>query len=162
MGEALNRLRHDDPVVAARVPDVVRSIGFRNALIHGYDIVDRDRVWQAITVEIPALIQAVDALLAELDAAAQVQEAAVSEEPDSSQGCANSPHRRWGMLRSSGWPASAGRCSTGLTSRPGLARNVPAMGTWYSSLASAGAARGRGSRPARVRSRLVAVLGSLA
>ena len=29
-------------------------IGFRNVLIHGYDIVDRDAVWKAVTVEIPA------------------------------------------------------------------------------------------------------------
>lgn len=54
VGEALNRLRHDDAVVAGRVPDVVKIIGFRNIRIHGYDIVDRDAVWAAITVEVPA------------------------------------------------------------------------------------------------------------
>lgn len=69
--EALNRLRHDDAAIAARVPDVIRIIGFRNVLIHGYDTVDRDAVWSAITVEAPALIDAVVELLAELDAAAE-------------------------------------------------------------------------------------------
>ncbi len=70
VGEALNGLRHDDAAVADRVPDVVKIIGFRNVLIHGYDIVDRDAVWSAITVEVPALIERVTELLAELDAAA--------------------------------------------------------------------------------------------
>ncbi len=70
VGEALNRLRHDDSALAGRVPDVVKIIGFRNVLIHGYDIVDRDAVWAAVTIEVPSLIDAVTALLAELDAAA--------------------------------------------------------------------------------------------
>jgi uncharacterized protein with HEPN domain len=70
VGEALNRLRRDDPAVAERVPSVAEIIGFRNVLVHGYDIVDRDAVWTAITVEIPALVATITVLLAELDAAA--------------------------------------------------------------------------------------------
>lgn len=69
IGEALNRLRRDDAAVAERIPDVAEIIGFRNVLIHGYDIVDRSAVWKAITVEIPPLVGSLSALLSELDAA---------------------------------------------------------------------------------------------
>lgn len=68
VGEALNRLRRDDAAVAARIPDLAEIIGFRNVLIHGYDIVDRSAVWKAITVEIPVLVASISGLLAELDA----------------------------------------------------------------------------------------------
>lgn len=71
VGEALNRLRRDDPAIAERVPDVAEIIGFRNVLIHGYDAVDRDAVWKAITVEIPVLVATVSVLLADLDAAVE-------------------------------------------------------------------------------------------
>jgi uncharacterized protein with HEPN domain len=69
VGEALNRLRRDDAAVAARIPDLAEIVGFRNVLIHGYDIVDRSTVWKAITVEIPLLVASVAGLLAERDAA---------------------------------------------------------------------------------------------
>lgn len=35
VGEALHRLSREDPVVAARVPEVPDIIGMRNVLIHG-------------------------------------------------------------------------------------------------------------------------------
>lgn len=73
VGEALNRLRRDDPTVAVRVPAVAEIIGFRNVLIHGYDIVDRDAVWKAITVEVPVLVATVTVLLEELDTATDGQ-----------------------------------------------------------------------------------------
>lgn len=71
MGEALSRLRREDAAVAARVPDAAKIIGFRNVLVHGYDIVDREQVWTAITIEVPKLIVSTTGLLAELDAAAE-------------------------------------------------------------------------------------------
>jgi len=73
VGEALNRLRRDGPAVAERIPDLGEIIGFRNVLIHGYDIVDRDAVWKAITVEIPVLVASVSGLLADLDAVVEAQ-----------------------------------------------------------------------------------------
>ena len=69
VGEALNRLRRDDPAMAARIPDLAQIVGFRNVLIHGYDIVDRSAVWKAITVEVPPLVASVSGLLVELDSA---------------------------------------------------------------------------------------------
>ena len=71
VGAALNRLRRDDEAVAARIPDLAEIVGFRNVLIHGYDIVDRGAVWKAILVEIPPLVASLSALLSELDAAMQ-------------------------------------------------------------------------------------------
>lgn len=67
IGEALNRLRRDDPAVAARVPDVDRIVGFRNVLIHGYDILDHETVWDAVTRDLPALLDSATAALDELD-----------------------------------------------------------------------------------------------
>ena len=61
---------------------VAEIIGFRNVLIHGYDIVDRDAVWKAITVEVPALFATVTVLLAELDAATENRGQPVDEPPD--------------------------------------------------------------------------------
>lgn len=79
VGEALNRLRRDDPAVAERVPNVAEIIGFRNVLIHGYDIVDRDAVWKAITVEVPVLEASITVLLADLDAAMESRSASGGE-----------------------------------------------------------------------------------
>jgi uncharacterized protein with HEPN domain len=81
VGEALNRLRRDDPAVAERVPNVAEIIGFRNVLIHGYDIVDRDAVWKAITLEIPVLEASITELLAELDAADKSRVRSEGERP---------------------------------------------------------------------------------
>lgn len=44
IGEALAALRRKDPDTAARIPDLPRIVGFRNALIHGYDRVNHDAV----------------------------------------------------------------------------------------------------------------------
>lgn len=71
MGEALRRLSRENPTVAARVPEVPDVVGMRNVLIHGHDIVDHAVVWKTIQEDLPALIGAVTALLAELDAAAE-------------------------------------------------------------------------------------------
>jgi uncharacterized protein with HEPN domain len=68
VGEALNRLSREDPELAARIPDIGRVIGFRNVLAHGYDIVDDEVVWDAITTDLPELTARVEAMLADLDA----------------------------------------------------------------------------------------------
>jgi uncharacterized protein with HEPN domain len=66
IGEALSQLARSSPVLAARIPELRRIIGFRNALIHGYDQIDDDGVWRAIGTDLPALRADVAALLAEL------------------------------------------------------------------------------------------------
>jgi uncharacterized protein with HEPN domain len=68
VGEALNRLSREEPELAQRIPDIGRIVGFRNVLAHGYDVVDDEIVWDAITIDLPELTTRVEAMLAELDA----------------------------------------------------------------------------------------------
>lgn len=67
IGEALNKLRRADPQTAARVPDLVRIIGLRNVLAHGYAVVDDAVVWTAASRRVPTLLTVVEGLLAELE-----------------------------------------------------------------------------------------------
>jgi uncharacterized protein with HEPN domain len=48
VGEALAQLARLDAALAARVPDLREIVSFRNILIHGYAVIDRARVWQAV------------------------------------------------------------------------------------------------------------------
>lgn len=58
---------------ASRVPAEVRKqfpevpwgpmIGMRNRVIHGYDTIDYDRVWETVKVDLPSLIALVDRAL---------------------------------------------------------------------------------------------------
>jgi len=68
VGEAMRQLATLDPDLAGRLEDHHRSIGMRNILIHGYDIVDHEIVWDTATNHLPILRAQVDALLRELDA----------------------------------------------------------------------------------------------
>ena len=65
VGEALNRLTRADPERAERIPDISRIVGLRNVLAHGYDVVDDEVVWAAITIDVPDLAGTVTELLAE-------------------------------------------------------------------------------------------------
>ena len=69
IGEALNQLSKADDVMAARVPHLPQIVAFRNQLIHGYALVDHDTVWGVIQHSLPALRNAVEALLQELGSA---------------------------------------------------------------------------------------------
>lgn len=65
IGEALNRIRQNDPTLAERIPDNRAIIGFRNLLIHGYDSIDHSRVWAVIQKDAPQLQGLVAQLLKE-------------------------------------------------------------------------------------------------
>ena len=65
IGEALNRLCKSDTAVADQIAYTSRIIAFRNILIHGYDLVDHEVVWDVIETHLPVLRQEVEALLAE-------------------------------------------------------------------------------------------------
>lgn len=47
-GEAIGRLSREAPEAAGRIGEYERIIAFRNVLIHGYDLVDDDLVWDTI------------------------------------------------------------------------------------------------------------------
>jgi uncharacterized protein with HEPN domain len=42
-------------------------VGLRNRLIHGYDAVDYDILWQVVSVDLPPLISELDSIIAALD-----------------------------------------------------------------------------------------------
>ena len=63
IGEALNRIKYTDNELLAKISEHHRIIGFRNILIHGYDIVDEAIVWQAVTNHLPFLIKEVKEIL---------------------------------------------------------------------------------------------------
>jgi uncharacterized protein with HEPN domain len=63
IGEALVRLREDYPELLDRIPDADKIIGFRNVLVHGYDIIEDATVWSAIENNLPALLKKVGILL---------------------------------------------------------------------------------------------------
>jgi uncharacterized protein with HEPN domain len=46
IGEALNRIKQSAPTVYQQIPEADRIIGFRNIIVHGYDIVSDQLVWQ--------------------------------------------------------------------------------------------------------------------
>jgi uncharacterized protein with HEPN domain len=55
LGEAANRVPQVDQARYAEIP-WPEIISLRNRLIHGYDTVDLDVVWQIATADVPALI----------------------------------------------------------------------------------------------------------
>lgn len=63
IGEALNRIKSTDSDLLDKITEHHRIIGFRNILIHGYDIVDEIIVWQAATKHLPVLLDEVKKLL---------------------------------------------------------------------------------------------------
>ena len=63
IGEALNRIKNTDGELLEKVSEHYRIIGFRNILIHGYDIVDEAIVWDAVTKHLPILIGEIKEIL---------------------------------------------------------------------------------------------------
>ena len=63
IGEALNRIKNTDDELLEKVSEHHRIIGFRNILIHGYDIVDETIVWQAVTNHLPILVGEIKEIL---------------------------------------------------------------------------------------------------
>lgn len=63
IGEALSRIRKIDEDFIENISEHHRIIGFRNILIHGYDIIDEKLVWNAVTDHLPVLINEIQKLL---------------------------------------------------------------------------------------------------
>ena len=63
IGEALSRIKYTDNELLEKISEHQRIIGFRNILIHGYDIIDEAIVWQAVTNHLPILIGEVKEIL---------------------------------------------------------------------------------------------------
>jgi len=65
IGEALNRLTSADAETARMITHGRRIIDFRNILIHGYDIVDHEVVWDVIETHLPVLRDEVGSLMSQ-------------------------------------------------------------------------------------------------
>lgn len=70
IGEALARLRREDPEMLEHISGSYRIIGFRNVLVHGYDIIDDSTVWSAVVDSVPELLHETEALLSKTPPAA--------------------------------------------------------------------------------------------
>lgn len=64
IGEAANRVPRDEQATYPHLP-WPQLVGLRNRLIHGYDAVDFDILWQIIRRDIPPLIADLEAILDE-------------------------------------------------------------------------------------------------
>ena len=62
VGEAANRVSKTRQKQLSQIP-WPQIIGMRNRLIHGYDAVDLDIVWQTVTEELPPLITILEEIL---------------------------------------------------------------------------------------------------
>lgn len=65
IGEAMSRLRRQDPDIARRISYRDRMVDFRNALVHGYDDINFETVWRIVETFLPILDDEVNTLLAE-------------------------------------------------------------------------------------------------
>lgn len=63
MGEALNRIRRDDPELLAHIREHRDIISFRNILVHGYDSIDDRIVWGVIEEDLDNLLEDVNRLI---------------------------------------------------------------------------------------------------
>jgi uncharacterized protein with HEPN domain len=66
IGEALLRIERKDPDTARRIPDYRQIIGFRNRMVHGYDALDSEVVWQIIKTSLPDLKANIGAIMADV------------------------------------------------------------------------------------------------
>jgi uncharacterized protein with HEPN domain len=63
IGESLHRIHRFDPVMYNHIPHAERIIGFRNILVHGYDIVSDQLVWQIVQSHLSELVEICNQLL---------------------------------------------------------------------------------------------------
>ena len=67
IGEALNRIRRDNPTILDTIRVHRSIVSFRNILVHGYDSIDNRIVWGIIEDDLDNLLEDVGQLLEEED-----------------------------------------------------------------------------------------------
>jgi uncharacterized protein with HEPN domain len=65
MGEALNRIRRDEPALLERIREYRDIVSLRNILVHGYDSIDDEVVWDVIREGLDNFIADLGAILNE-------------------------------------------------------------------------------------------------
>jgi uncharacterized protein with HEPN domain len=63
MGEALGRIRRDDPELLPKIREYREIVSFRNILIHGYDTIDDRIVWDVAEDDLDGFIEDVERLI---------------------------------------------------------------------------------------------------
>ncbi len=63
IGEALNRIKQLDDSILLDISEHRRIIAFRNIIVHGYNVIDSEIVWDAIKGHLPILKGEVEKLL---------------------------------------------------------------------------------------------------
>lgn len=56
IGEALNSASKEDESLVEIIPDLPRIVALRNRLIHGYDCVDAEIIWDVVKHNVPILV----------------------------------------------------------------------------------------------------------
>lgn len=64
-GEALAQLRKVAPALATGIPDHDRIIAFRHILVHRYEVIDDNRVWNLLDAEVTSALAALRKALQE-------------------------------------------------------------------------------------------------
>ena len=62
VGEAANRVPEEERALHPEIP-WPQIVGLRDRLIHGYDAVDNDILWQILIHDLPTLVTALEAIL---------------------------------------------------------------------------------------------------
>jgi len=63
VGEALARINRLEPSVFESIPDARAIVGFRNVLVHGYDVADPKAVFELAGSPVRELISLVEEML---------------------------------------------------------------------------------------------------
>jgi uncharacterized protein with HEPN domain len=63
IGEALTKLRKQDPSLLTHISESEKIIGFRNVLAHAYDVIDDQISWSIIEEKLPILKKEIESLL---------------------------------------------------------------------------------------------------
>lgn len=63
IGEALGIASREDPSVEDHISELPRIVALRNRLIHGYDSVDPELVWDLVQIKVPSLMGQLESVL---------------------------------------------------------------------------------------------------
>lgn len=56
-GEALGQAAQESDAIADEIPAIPRIVALRNRVIHGYDSVDNEIIWDIVRTKIPPLMK---------------------------------------------------------------------------------------------------------
>jgi len=55
IGEALNRIKTEAPEIFSQISDSKKIIAFRNVVVHAYDVIESEVVWDVVQSEVEQL-----------------------------------------------------------------------------------------------------------